>query len=172
MHRTTSHTNPRSISGIYFYRLLRSWAKVIFSQAAVCPQGGGVFASVHAWIPPGADTPPGQGNHPPPPRGRHPPGADPPEQTPPGPGNPPPPREADSSIRSTSGRYASYWNSFLSYVSVCQSVILSTERGGFHVTIIHDALDFTIWVLPSKPGPSLPPGHWTLDPLALGPPHC
>ena len=38
----------------------------------------------------------------------------------PGPGRPPspdqadtPPREADSSIRSTSGRYASYWNAFL-----------------------------------------------------------
>ena len=57
----------------------------------------------------------------------------PPDQayTPPGPGRPPldqadppwtrqtppdqtdPPREADSSIRSTSGRYASYWNAFL-----------------------------------------------------------
>ena len=37
---------------------------------------------------------------------------------PPGPGRPPqeqtpPPREADSSIRSTSGQYASYWNAFL-----------------------------------------------------------
>ena len=31
-------------------------------------------------------------------------------QAPPGPGRPP--READSSIRSTSGRYASYWNAF------------------------------------------------------------
>ena len=47
--------------------------------------------------------------------------ADPPQtrQTPsPGTGRPPPdqadpPREADSSIRSTSGRYASYWNAFL-----------------------------------------------------------
>ena len=37
------------------------------------------------------------------PRSRH-----PPEQTP-----PPPPRKAYSSIRSTSGRYASYWNAFL-----------------------------------------------------------
>ena len=35
----------------------------------------------------------------------------PPEQTPPGADTPP--READSSIRSTSGRYASYWNEFL-----------------------------------------------------------
>ena len=44
------------------------------------------------------------GYHPPrtrqPPRGQRPPGPD-------------PPPEADSSIRSTSGRYASYWNAFL-----------------------------------------------------------
>ena len=75
--------------------------------------------------------PPGPGRHPPGP-GRHPqtrqtplgPGRPPQNQadTPPGPGRlpprdqgdpPPPPREADSSIRSTSGRYASYWNAFL-----------------------------------------------------------
>ena len=43
--------------------------------------------------PPDRQTPPGQG-------------------APPGPGRPPP-READSRIRSTSGRYASYWNAFL-----------------------------------------------------------
>ena len=43
--------------------------------------------------------PPGtwQGEHPPPPR----------------PGRPPPRREEDCSIRSMSGRYASYWNAFL-----------------------------------------------------------
>ena len=63
---------------LYYYRPQRSWAKVIFSQASVCPQGGGVSASVHAGIyPPGAD-PPDQT-----PWSRHPPGADPPEQTPP-----------------------------------------------------------------------------------------
>ena len=57
-------------------------------------------------------------------RSRHPPplGADTPspgsrlplprEQTPPG-ADTPPPRDADCSIRSTSGRYASYWNAFL-----------------------------------------------------------
>ena len=45
--------------------------------------------------PPGSDTPPGPGR---PPRIRH---------------HPPPPDQADSSIRSTSGRYASYWNAFL-----------------------------------------------------------
>ena len=72
-----------------FYRLQRSWAKVIFSQACVknSVHRGGVSASVHAGIhPPGADTPPR-------------------EQT--------PPWEADCSIRSTIGRYASYWNAFL-----------------------------------------------------------
>ena len=38
------------------------------------------------------------------------PGPDPPRPDPPGPD---PPREADASIRSMSGRYASYWNAFL-----------------------------------------------------------
>ena len=73
--------------------------------------------------------PPGPGRHRPGP-GRHPPRpgrppwdqADPPgpgrspwgqADTSPGPGRPPSPREADSSIRSTSGWYASYWNAFL-----------------------------------------------------------
>ena len=52
--------------------------------------------------PPGADTPPRADT----PQSRHPPGADTPqEQT--------PPWEADSGIRSMSGRYASYWNAFL-----------------------------------------------------------
>ena len=44
------------------------------------------------------------------------------DQTPPGPDPPPrpdPPREADCSIRSTSGRYASYWNAFLCFLKVC-----------------------------------------------------
>ena len=54
--------------------------------------------------------------HPPradPPRADTPPRADPQEQTPTREQTPPPHREADSSIRSTSGRYASYWNAFL-----------------------------------------------------------
>ena len=52
-------------------------------------------------IPPGPDT------HPYPPRDQ----APPPDKAPlPRPGTPP---EADSGIRSTSGRYASYWNAFL-----------------------------------------------------------
>ena len=116
----------------HFYRPQRSCGQgYVFTR--VCHSvntGGGVFASVHAGIPsprsrhppPGAD-PPGTDT---PPRSRHTPGADTPqEQTPPGsrphlgantpPGSrhPLPPPEADSGIRSMSGRYASYWNAFL-----------------------------------------------------------
>ena len=76
-------------------------------------------ASVHAGIPPpreqtplGADTPPGAD-----PPSRHPPEQTPPwEQTPWSrhpPGTYTPPQEADASIRSMCGRYASYWNAFL-----------------------------------------------------------
>ena len=102
-----------------------------------CPHGGRVSASVHAGIhstpSPGPGRPPGSITTPPdqadPPGSRHPPDqaeppppqwADiiPPDQAdPPGSRHPPdqadPPQEADSSIRSTSGRYASYWNAFL-----------------------------------------------------------
>ena len=118
-------------------------AKVMFLQVCVCPQGGRVSASVHAGMPdpPDQADPPGpqdQAEHPPPGPGRHPPcQADTPHarQTPPMPGRhppsgtrqttppdqadtppdqaDPPPGQADSSIRSTSGRYASYWNAFL-----------------------------------------------------------
>ena len=84
-------------------------AKVMFLQVCVCPQGGGCLPQCML----GCHTPPGTRQAPPPPH----PGT---RQTPPktrhtpspGPGRPPP-READSSIRSTSGRYASYWNAFL-----------------------------------------------------------
>ena len=116
-----------------FYRPQRSWAKVIFLQASVCPRGG-VSASVHAGMPPpppGADprtrhTTPPQTRHttpqtrhttPPPDQTHHPPGPDTPpphprtrHTRPPGPGTPP---KADSGIRSMSGWYASYWNAFL-----------------------------------------------------------
>ena len=57
--------------------------------------------------PPGADYPSGADT----PGSRHPPDQTPREQTPP-PRDQTPPREADSSIWSTSGRYASYWNAF------------------------------------------------------------
>ena len=76
----------------------------------MCLSTGGVVCLSACWDippPPGPDTPP---------RSRHPPW----EQTPPPPraDTPRPPREADSSIRSTSGRYASYWNAFLLQVSL------------------------------------------------------
>ena len=66
----------------------------MFLQVCVILFTGGVTASVHAGIPPPPlkeQTPlqeqtPSQSRHPP---------------------------EADSGIRSTSGRYASYWNAFL-----------------------------------------------------------
>ena len=59
----------------------------------------------------GCQTPPGPGRHPPrdqadTPRGQA-------DTHPPWDQADTPPREADSSIRSTSGRYASYWNAFL-----------------------------------------------------------
>ena len=104
---------------LYVYRPQRSWAKVMFLQASVILSTGGGAASVHAGMPapPPRDqrppltrqTPPGPETHPPGP-GRHPPW----DQGPaPPPGPETPPREADASIRSMSGRYASYWNAFL-----------------------------------------------------------
>ena len=83
------------IPDVSCYRPQRSWAKVIFSQASVCPQGRGRgSASVHAGLyppdPPGPD-PPG----PDPPREQTPPQTRPPgpdtsrEQTPQGPRHPP-----------------------------------------------------------------------------------
>ena len=103
-------------ASFYYYRPQRSWAKVIFSQACVknsVHRGGGVCLGACWDAPPGAgaDPPPEQEQTPPeqeqtPPRSRNrPPGAEPP----PGSRHPP---EADSSIRSTSGRYASYWSAF------------------------------------------------------------
>ena len=78
----------------------------IFTGVCLSTGGRGVCLSA-CWdipprtrqTPPGADTPTGPGR---PPRSRHPPG---PGRNPPG--------EADFSIRSTRGRYASYWNAFL-----------------------------------------------------------
>ena len=71
----------------------------------------------------GRHPPPGSRHPPPleqtPPRSRHPPGADTPytwKQTPPRSRHPP--READSSIQSMSGRYASYLECILVYICV------------------------------------------------------
>ena len=84
-----------------FYRPQRSWGKVMFLQASMILLTWG-SASVHAGIP-----------HPP---TRHPPGADTPpwDQAPPWKQTPPPPQHrACWEIRSTRGRYASYWNAIL-----------------------------------------------------------
>ena len=127
MQHPLKHTFETEMSPVCdtYYWPQRSWAKVIFLQASVCPRGGrGVCLSAY-WDthPPLEQTPPDQAHTPP--------GADTPPQTrPPGPDTPPPrsrhprtrctprtrhtpPREPDSGIRSTSGRYASYWNAFL-----------------------------------------------------------
>ena len=111
-----------------YYRPQRSWAKVMFLQASVILSTGGKGVCLSAcWDarPPPQEqtlTPPDQAH---PPRDQEPP---PPDQAhhhhqPPRPGTPPldqahpphqaPPPEADASIRSMSGRYASYWNAFL-----------------------------------------------------------
>ena len=90
----------------------------MFLLVSVILSTGGGSASVHAGIP----TPPPPPRSRPPPWSRHPPGSDTPQQqTPPRSRHPPeqtpreqtPPRKADSSIRSMSGRCASYWNAFL-----------------------------------------------------------
>ena len=101
-------------------------AKVIFLHLFVILFTGGMVVSHKALrqTPPGPDTPP-----PPPPRTRH---THPPDQMPPWtrhttPPDQTPPREADSGIRSTSGRYASYCNAFLLYVLLCD-MLLQTDR--------------------------------------------
>ena len=94
---------------LHFYRPQRSCGQGNVFTGVCLSTGGRVSASVHAGMPypPGTrETPLGPGR--PPPGPGRPPGT---RQTPSGPGRPP--READSSIRSTSGRYASYWNTFL-----------------------------------------------------------
>ena len=99
----------------------RSLAKVMFLQASVILLTGGVSASVYARIP----TPPPWELTCPRPRAdptgsRHPPRADTSlKQT--------PPWEADSGIRSMSGRYASYWNAFL-----LESIILFSVKSVFN----------------------------------------
>ena len=79
----TKRKRKFSLMFAIYYRPQRSWAKVIFSQASVCPQGGCLPHFTH------------------PRRSRHPPASR------------PPPREEDFSIRSTSGMYACNWNAFL-----------------------------------------------------------
>ena len=89
----TINTKLNSTMDPHFYRPQRSCGEGNIFTPVCHYVHGGVSASVHAGIPPWSRHPP--------------PGADTP---PPGPD---PRREADSRIRSMSGRYASYWNAFL-----------------------------------------------------------
>ena len=119
---------------VHFYRPKRSFGQGnVFTGVCLSTGGGGgrVSASVHAGMPypPGTwqtpprtwQNPPRIRHHPPrpgrPPRIRHHPTGSDTTTTPPDLADPPP-READSSIRSTSGRYASYWNAFLLYIKI------------------------------------------------------
>ena len=102
----------------FYYRPQRSCGQGnIFTPVchSFCSRGGGLpqcMLGYHHHPPPGSRPPPEQT----PPKQTPPLGPDTPRSrhTPlPPPGADTPPREADSSIRSTSGRYASYWNAFL-----------------------------------------------------------
>ena len=103
-------------------------AKVMFLHVSVILYTGGVSGEPpqdQADTPPGRENPPRPGRTPPgretPPAGRTPlagrtlPPPLPAGRTPPGPGRSPP-GEDDCSIRSMSGRYASYWDAFLFYL--------------------------------------------------------
>ena len=93
-------------------------AKVIFLHLSVILSRGGLPQCMLGYHPLGPGTP--QSRHPPgtrhPPWEQTPPEQTPPEQTPPGTRHTP--READSGIRSMSGRYASCWNAFLLCISL------------------------------------------------------
>ena len=96
----------------YFYRQQTKFAKVMFLHVSVILSTGGGLPQCMLGYPPGAITPsPGAAHQEQAPlRSRH-----PPEQTPPRPGtHPSPGSRACWEIRPTSGRYASYWNAFLS----------------------------------------------------------
>ena len=114
-------TSTKEISLRYFYRPQLSWAKVMFLQVCVILfTGGGLPQYMLGYhIPPlGADTSPVADT----PQSRQPPRA----------GIPPgsrPPREADSGIRSTSGRYASYWNAFLLYFLLLRAYSQQAKAG-------------------------------------------
>ena len=94
------------------------WPRLCFYTCVwFCSRGGS----------PGRENPPGQGRTPP--RQGDPPGRETPQagRTPLGADTPSPgadpPRAAHSSIRSTSGRYASYWNAFLFTMFFIMSLI-------------------------------------------------
>ena len=91
---------------------------------SICDSVNRGSASMHAGIPPPGPHPLDHTPRTTSPQDQNPPGEQTPSrnQTPPGtrtplgsrpPKDQTPPRETDSGIRSTSGRYASYWNAFL-----------------------------------------------------------
>ena len=89
-------------------------------------------------------TPPGPGR---PPRTRQNPPR--PRRTPPGPGRHPPgprrtPPEEDCSIRSMSGRYASYWNAFLFVVNFCDEDAFGSAISYIQLDQIHQSRKFLI----------------------------
>ena len=97
--------------------------------------------------PPGtrAGTPLGPGRHPPPGKRQAPP---------PGPGrHPPPPSSAYWKIRSTSGRYASYWNAILFSGNVAHDEEIkftgSMELNKYHLQE-HEPLHHLLSILPQK----------------------
>ena len=127
-----------------FYRPQRSWGKVIFSQASVIliTGGGGLpqcMLGYHSppslWDqagPPRLGRPPDQAGTPARP-GRH-PGQTRQAPLPPGPGRHTPQSRAYLEIRSTSGRYASYWNAILlpSATKLGQGYIFTGICDSFH----------------------------------------
>ena len=107
-----SNENPSSANKLWdFYRLQRSWGKVMFLQASVIlSTGGGVPDQVHPpdQVPPGPGTPPppGPGT---PPRTRY---------SPPRPGTPgtiylPPGAEHAGRYGQHAGGTQSYWNAIM-----------------------------------------------------------
>ena len=127
LQRNLSYT-PWVAMLIHIYRPQRSCGQGnIFTPVCHSVHRGGLPQCMLGYPPWSRHCPP-RSRHQNPPQSRHqtPPGADtrsPPEQTPPWSNHPPehlpweqtPPLEADSGIRSTSGRYASYLNAFLLY---------------------------------------------------------
>ena len=105
-------------TGKYIYRPQRSCGQGnIFTPVCHSVHRGGLPQCMLGYHPPRTRPPPGTRQTPPrpgrPPCWDH---ADTPQWTRPAPPRdqpPPPPPEADSSIRSTSGRYAFYWNAYL-----------------------------------------------------------
>ena len=117
------------------YHPQQSWGKVMFSQLCVILFTGG-SVSVHAGIPP----PPGADTHP----RADTPGADTPSgadtlraDTPPGAYTPR--RRACWEIRSTRGRYASYWNAILFENKLVQqrNALVTDERASIKIFIEH-----------------------------------